>query len=508
MTYSYGTKAVVRLEHVSFSHPGQPRALFNDVNLSLTAGWCGIVGANGAGKSTLLTLIAGLREPHAGHVHGPPGFYCAQQVDAIGTIREDVTACWDSRAMKWRALLSLDDADLWRWESCSSGERKRWQVAHALMQNPELLLLDEPTNHLDVQAKAMLRDALQDFRGCGVIVSHDRDLLDALTQHTLWVETDGEVTLYPAAYSEAARLRAARRSAYLAERDVLKGRVSTLKAQREYAAQAHAAANAQISTRRRMTSIKDHDARSTAAKGRAINAEKSLGRRLSTTNRALTQAHDTLVHTPFKPSYDPTMHITHVDSPHRIIAHLEWADGVRAGSELLLEPGSLTWRRDSRLWLRGPNGSGKTTLIRMLHEAMSTSRREHVLWMPQHLDESWRARIARDLSECARDPRARWLLIAASLGVDVEVVLAQGVEAMSPGSLRKFLMAQGLMKQVWGMVLDEPTNHLDLPSIKAMEGALRAYGGALCVVTHDEVFGAQVTTQRVEIDLQTHTLLW
>jgi ATPase subunit of ABC transporter with duplicated ATPase domains len=88
-------------------------------------------------------------------------------------------------AARIRGRLALDPAAIARWTSLSLGERKRWQIGAALVETPNVLLLDEPTNHLDTRARELLVAALARFRGIGVVVSHDRALLDALTEMTL-----------------------------------------------------------------------------------------------------------------------------------------------------------------------------------------------------------------------------------------------------------------------------------------------------------------------------------
>jgi ATPase subunit of ABC transporter with duplicated ATPase domains len=101
--------------------------------------------------------------------------------------------------------MALDTEGLTRWPSLSPGERKRWQIAAALAREPDVLLLDEPTNHLDVDALKRLLGALRRFSGLGVIVSHDRAVLDALTTATLRIH-HRSVTLWPGKFSEAKAL--------------------------------------------------------------------------------------------------------------------------------------------------------------------------------------------------------------------------------------------------------------------------------------------------------------
>ena len=185
----------LRTQRLSFSFSDVP--LFDDVTLHLGPGWTGLVGGNGSGKTTLLRLLTGQLRPGRGAVCAEPDGVrvrlCPQRVDAPDDATLQFAAAFDREALRLRARLRLSDAD---WATLSAGERKRWQVGAALWSAPEVLLLDEPTNHLDAEASGLLRDALAQFRGVGVLVSHDRALLDGLTQATARVHA-GTVTLWP-----------------------------------------------------------------------------------------------------------------------------------------------------------------------------------------------------------------------------------------------------------------------------------------------------------------------
>ena len=487
--------------------------MFEKLDLSLHDGWCGVVGANGSGKSTLLSLIAGLIEPDSGQIHAPPALLCKQELGDVTQIREDALTRWDQRAMMLRELLQLDDAQLWRWEQLSSGEQKRWQIGHALMMHPAVILLDEPTNHLDIDAKNLLIEALQTFEGTGILISHDRHLLDAVTSRTLWLDDqDRPPTLYPAPYSEAARLRHTQREAYLHERAARKARHEHISSSHTDASQRHLAANANISARARMSSRHDHDARSAAAKHRVRSAEKSLAKRSAALESAERHAAEKLSEMPYEPVYAPHLKVTaHCDAPGSIITHLAWPDGLYAPGKkddgrLLLEPGALTLKRGERLWLKGPNGAGKSTLLRALLDTVSEAHLEHILWLPQRLDDEEQGALKLAFEKASRETRGRWLEIAASFGVEVNTLLGVGVERLSPGSLRKFALARGLVSGTWAMILDEPTNHLDLPSIQALEGALVDYEGALLIVTHDVRFGERLNARMLCIDPESRAL--
>jgi ATPase subunit of ABC transporter with duplicated ATPase domains len=180
--------------------------LLTDVEFHLPPGWTGLVGANGAGKSTLLRLLAGELRPTEGHLQYEPRTpllcLCPQSVEAL---TPDITAfaeSWEAVARRVLGQLGLAPGALERWPTLSPGERKRWQIGAALASEPDVLLLDEPTNHLDAEARAWLIAALRRFRGVGVVVSHDRTLLEELTTSTLRIHV-GEARLWPGSYSVA-----------------------------------------------------------------------------------------------------------------------------------------------------------------------------------------------------------------------------------------------------------------------------------------------------------------
>jgi ATPase subunit of ABC transporter with duplicated ATPase domains len=177
---------------VEFSYPSSIQAVLMNVNFELSPGWTGITGENGAGKTTLLMLAAGLLSPDAGSVRRPADvFYCPQRTDEVSDDWEDTFFAADAGRLLDRLEIEADWP--YRWETLSHGERKRFQLAVALRQNPGLLAVDEPTNHLDAEAAALVRDALADYRGIGLLVSHDRALLDRLCGNCLFLR-EGAVT--------------------------------------------------------------------------------------------------------------------------------------------------------------------------------------------------------------------------------------------------------------------------------------------------------------------------
>ena len=193
----------VTLRGVSYTYPGMADQAVSHIDAAFPPGWTGIVGPNGSGKSTVARLACGQLVPDAGSVAGiahAACSYCEQQVLDLPANAADFACDWGRAARTLRRLLGVEDNWAWRFEALSTGERKRLQIACALVQEPDLLVLDEPTNFLDAPTRALVRQALAIYRGCGLLISHDRALLDALAGRCLFME-GGRGTMRPGTYT-------------------------------------------------------------------------------------------------------------------------------------------------------------------------------------------------------------------------------------------------------------------------------------------------------------------
>ncbi len=469
----------VRAQRLGFAFDSTP--VFEDLSFHLTPGWTGLVGANGLGKTTLLRLIRGELKPSSGSlsVEGRV-VWCPQRVEERDCDVDAFAWAADGLARRLHGRLKLDSAQLARWPTLSPGERKRWQLGAALWSEPDVLLLDEPGNHLDTEGLALLRNALHAYRGVGVLVSHDRALLDDVTAATLRL-VPGGARLWAHPYSQARELWLAEEESIAGERRELKRRLEKEERKLDAKRRALESASKMRSTGARMRNKYDSEARSLGADFRAEQAENAHAKTLRRVARQADGVRAQLdgVHVRDEAGQDLFLRYEPCPKP-TVVQHSR-----------------VTLARDGRRWIRGANGSGKTTLLKLLLAEGCSVPEERRLVLPQELtlDES-REDLA-SVKALPGEARGRVLQLVHALGVEPDRLLRS--QAPSPGEARKLRLALGLGRHAWLAVLDEPTNHLDLPAIERLSAALAAFPGALLLVTHDEQLGAACRAQTLDL---------
>ncbi|MEI7839950.1 MAG: ATP-binding cassette domain-containing protein [Methylococcaceae bacterium] len=481
------------------------RVLFSNASFTLHNGQkVGFTGANGAGKSSLFAMVKGELHADEGDFTMPPNLaiaHVAQEMPAVECsaldyvmdgdveLRQleqqlkiaeenhdglkqaelhaalDVISGYSAASRAARLLDGLGFTAPKMQDSVSSfsgGWRMRLNLAQALMCRSDVLLLDEPTNHLDLDAVLWLQDWLGHYAGTLLLISHDRDFLDTITDHIVHIE-QSQAEIYTGNYSAFERMRAEK----LAQQQS-----SYQKQQREIA---HI-----------QSFVTRFKAQATKAR-QAQSRIKALERM-----ELISMAH---VDSPFNFTFP---------APKKMPNPLLTLDEVTIGYEhkIILPNISLSIAAGDRIGLLGSNGAGKSSLLKTLagelppllgkrleadalnigyfaqHQLEQLHLDENPLWHFQQIDKQ------------ATEKEFRNFLGGFDFCGDKVV---EAVKPFSGGEKARLVLAILVYKNPNLLLLDEPTNHLDLDMCHALSVALQDFQGAMVVVSHDRHLLRSVT---------------
>jgi len=477
----------LNLSELEFTYPGASAPILAGITVSFPQGWTGIVGDNGCGKTTLARIACRELEADVGVV-APDllAYYCAQDATEPPRLLEDFAYVYDARSLRIRRELGIEDDWPWRYETLSGGQRKMVQIACALWSAPDVLVLDEPTNHVDASARAAIGRVLGGFSGIGILISHDRELLDALCSQCLFMGTGGAV-LRPGGYSDATAQAELEGQTLLRQRDRAKREQKRIARE----AQRRREEASRTASRRsgRNIATGDNDARFRLRQAIVSGKDGVAGRLSARMEARLERANAEVEGIRLEKHYDAEVWVDSRPSRRPVVLEFPQQSLTLGESKALRTP-SLHVGHCDHVALVGDNGCGKTTLVKAL--VHSLAERGRCLYIPQEPDAATKRAAIERLTGLNNEQRGRVLSIVARLNSRPERML-EG-EKISPGEMRKLMLALGVLDRPELIVMDEPTNHLDIGSIRALEGLLRGYPGALLLVSHDAALLAATTS--------------
>ena len=460
---------LVSVENVSKSFG--LKTLLDGVSLGVQTGdRIGVVGLNGGGKSTLLKVLTGREQPDEGRVSQMNDIRVAMVTQEANLNPEDTVADvvlkplgvetfeWASKSSVRDVLDGLGITELGldsKVGQLSGGERRRTNLAAALVQELDLLVLDEPTNHLDVEGVQWLADYLLKTKAALVVVTHDRWFLDTVATRT-WEVHDGRVDTYEGGYNDWVYARAERAR----QADAVEQRRRNL-------------ARKELAWLRRGAPARTSKPRYRIEAAEALIADVPAPR-------------DTVELMAFSKQRQGKVVIELEDA---YIATPDGRDLVR----------DLTWRLapGERIGLVGVNGSGKTTLLRVLagEYALGTGRRiegktVRLGWLRQELDDLDPAMRLLDAVESVASyvqfgkKELSASQLAERLGFSAKRQRTP-VGDLSGGERRRLQLTRVLMADPNVLLPDEPTNDLDIDTLQELESLLDSWPGTLVVISHD-----------------------
>lgn len=472
----------IYINNLSFTYENTVEPLFKRISFQLQRGWTGVVGANGSGKTTLLKLLTGQLNPDSSSLNFPKlTYYCAQDTEDMPSDLISFLESTEKRSIKIQSDLLIEKNWAFNWNVLSHGERKRCQIGTAMFQYPSLLAVDEPSNHLDHSSKQTLFRALNNYSGIGILVSHDRELLDNLCSHTLFLDPPN-IDLRSCSYSVAFRERErehleATRLSLLAKQEVKK-----LKKQVQRQAQKVKQSDRRLSKRK--TNHRDHDSKSKIDIARLSGKDAVAGRikkRLQTQLDKSLKRKETI-----KVQKETVLGISFTESQSKRYFPIIISSGnISLGPEKFLTFPELSIHYGNKIGVRGNNGSGKSTFIEYIFQTAKILK-QNFIYIPQEISSVDSKKMIHRIHNYNNEIKGKIMALISRLGSDPKHVIETIIP--SPGEVRKLLLAEGIMLNPGIIIMDEPTNHMDLPSIHCIEEALKGCRCAQILVSHDPVF--------------------
>ena len=466
---------MIQITNLSKAYGGH--VLFENISFSLNKGYkVGFVGRNGSGKSTLFKLLLGEEEHDSGDILIPKNYY-------LGALKQHIHFTHPSVREECASVLSGDEAyDTYKVEkmlfglgfshedldkdplSFSGGYQIRINLVKLLATNPSMLLLDEPTNYLDIVSMRWLASFLKSFEGEVILITHDRDFMDAVTTHTMGLNRKSLMMVQGNSHKFYAKL---------AEDDerYLKTKANLDKKRAE---------------------LEDFITRQKARASKAVMAQSKAKQLEKMGEMEELEAESTL-------EFDFNMKKT----PAKIMLEAkELAFGYES-SKPLFQNLSFTLHKGQCLAIIGKNGKGKSTLLNTIAGELTQQQGTLSMHPETTLAHFGQTNINRlNLKQSIMDEiydvdpllgitRVRGICGAMMFSGESA---KKEISVLSGGERSRVMLGKIIATPANLLLLDEPTNHLDMYSIEALCDAIKRFEGSVILVTHSEMLLRSLAT--------------
>ncbi len=507
--------AQIQITDLTFTYEGSFDPIFEHVSFSIDTDWkLGFIGRNGKGKTTFLKLLTG-GFSYAGTIRTPVVFdyfpykLTRQQMNLpAAEFIEDMK----SQCEIWRVIcelheLSVDPEVLYRpFRTLSPGERTKLLLAVLFSGENDFLLIDEPTNHLDQESRELVKRYLSAKKGF-ILVSHDRDLLDACIDHVL-VLNRKTIEVQSGNFSSWQENKRRKDQFAIAENEKHKKEIKKLKAA---AAQVSQWADNNERTKIGFHPVKEHDrsiatrayigAKTKKMQSRAKQMKKRISREITEKEGLLADLEEAC---PLK--LTPLSH--HKET---LITFRDYSLSYQGAESPLFTGLTFHLQKGDRIALHGKNGCGKSTLIQILLQKSDadasplpvvesglceTASGLIVSYISQ--DTSWLTGSIPAYCAARNLDQSRFCSVLRQLDFE-RVQFLKNLEDYSEGQKKKVLLATSILTNAHLYLWDEPLNFIDVFSRMQIEALLEEYQPTMLFVEHDSRFREKIATKTIEL---------